>query len=206
MGIKRILILGTALVGLSAGVQSANAGSVCVGCEYIDTVGSMGTYLGDFDPLSFDEASFNHTSIQDNVGLGANFEDRWVFDVAPAGSGSITASFTPTSGIDNFRGSLHFDTGSTSCASAPSSPTACSMVSYVTPGFVMDSDNFWTLMLDNLAVGRYVLVVQGTTTRTGASSYGATIALAPAPVPTPSTLALLGLGLLGVGLRRRPRA
>lgn len=192
------LLMAMAVVAVSMlPTKSILAATICSGCEVID--GAAGTYLGLFDPFSFDNGSFNHTDIQADVGQDTPFNDFLLFDLNPGGPGAISADFTRFTAITDFEGALWSDGGST-CAMG-GAPGACSSV---VPGSelfrVTASDDRWEIITNSLAVGRYIIQVSGTTRASGPSSYAGQLSFAPdAQIPIPSSLALVLLGLLGIG-------
>lgn len=196
MNAKKLFVSAVAITGLSLAAQLASADTICAGCEYID--GSTGTYIGTYNPDNFDNGTFNHTAIRLELGPDVAFSDFWVFDLDPAGTGSISADFTRFTAIRDFMGALWTDTGSTCDTSA--SPGLCSAIS---PGVklyeVSASNDRWEIIANGLVAGRYIIQVTGTTRTTGPSSYSGQLAF----VPEPGTLALLGLGLLSLGAVRR---
>ena len=197
---RLVKFIGTtvALGGLALAAQTASAATICSGCEVID--GAAGTYLGTYNPEMFDNGTFNHTDIQADVGQDTPFNDFLLFDLDPAGRGSISADFTRFTAIRDFEGALWTDGGSTCDAGAPA---ACSAVVPGTELYrVTASDDRWEIVANGLAAGRYIIQVTGSTRASGPSSYSGQLSF----VPEPGTLALLGMGLFGIGVTRRRKA
>ena len=178
---------------LALGSQAAQAGIICQGCEYGDDVG---TYLGSYNPTTFDFGTFNHSDVGIDEGPSTAFEDFWVFDLDPGGTGSISADFTAFTAITGFHGELYADNGGTTCAGSD-----CSAIDLGALLASEDSVNRrWEIIEDDLPAGRYIIRVTGTTNPNSTSAYTGQLAFI---VPEPGTLALLGLGLLGLGLTLR---
>ena len=197
---RLVKFIGTtvALGGLALAAQSASAATICSGCEVID--GAAGTYLGTYNPEMFDNGTFNHTDIQADVGQDTPFNDFLLFDLDPAGRGSISADFTRFTAITDFEGALWTDGGSTCDAGTPA---ACSAVVPGTELYrVSATDDRWEIVANGLAAGRYIIQVTGSTRASGPSSYSGQLSF----VPEPGTLALLGMGLFGIGVARRRKA
>ena len=199
MGIKNGFAGAVVAAALALGMPAAQAAVVCMGCEYGDQAGS---YLGSYNPDAFDFGTFQHSDVGVDVGPNTAFEDFWVFDLDPAGSGSVSADFTMLTGIAGFLGELYMDGGSVCAGSDCSS---------VVLGALIDSsasaNRRWEIIAMTLPAGRYILRVAGTTNARSTSAYTGQLAFIPELIPEPGAVALFGLGVLGMGiLLRRNRA
>ena len=199
MGIKNWLAGAVTAGVLALGATAAQAALICQGCEYGD---QPATYLGSYNPDTFDFGTFQHSDVGQDVGPNTAFEDFWVFDLDPAGSGSVSADFTMLTGITGFIGELYMDAGSVCAGSDCSS---------VIRGALIDSsasvNRRWEIIAMTLPAGRYIIRVAGTTNGRSTSAYTGQLAFIPEGIPEPGAVALFGLGVLGMGiLLRRNRA
>ena len=150
MKIKNLLAGVVATGALALGSQAAQAGIICPGCEYGD---DAGTYLGSYNPTTFDFGTFDHSDVGIDEGPSTAFEDFWVFDLDPGGTGSISADLH---GVHRHRRvsrcSLYADNGGTHCAGGD-----CSAIDLgALLAIATTSDSRWEIIADGLAAGRYM--------------------------------------------------
>ena len=203
---RRLIYAGTfvaAALFLSAG--SAQAAEICVSCSYISGAVGTGTYIGTYNPDTFDSGDFRHAGVPN----GTAIDDRWVFDIAPdAGEGSVSADFTASAAFAGFAGALYNAGGGTTCAGAPGAPTACSAADLggIAAGDIDGSVGRVETGIVNLAAGRYIFRLTGTASgQSLQGTYTGQIGTFAEQVPEPAALSLLGIGL-AIAARRRRKA
>lgn len=197
-------LLGAAVVAAgSFGSSSANADVICAGCLFDFP---NGTYLGSYDPATNDVGTFVH-AVGTDYNANQAFEDRWVFDVESGASASISADFTSLASIADFTGALFADNGS-DCGLAPAPGDDCTAIAFI--GAALDSESAggtlgWELLVNNLAAGRYVVVIAGTNNAADNSAYTGQLSFVATPVSEPGTLGLLALAIFAAGAVARSR-
>jgi len=193
---RRLIFAGTMMAAaLFLGTGSAQAATICNSCTY---AGNPGTFIGLLNPTTNDQSTFDHTS----VAAGTVIDDRWVFDIAPAGNGSGSANFTATAPFSGFTGGLYAAGAPTVCAGAPGTICGSATLGALIGGDINATSDVVATGVLALAPGRYIFRLQGTALAPF-GTYTGQVATNAVSVPEPAMLSLLGLGLAAAARRRR---
>ena len=193
---RRLIFAGTMMAAaLFLNTSSAQAAVICNSCTY---QGNPGTYLGVLNPTTNDQATFDHTGVT----TGTVIDDRWVFDIAPAGNGSASANFTVAAPFTGFTGGIYASAAPTVCAGAAGTICASATLGALLAGDTSADPAVVSTGLLALAPGRYIFRLQGTA-GSPFGTYTGQVATNAVVVPEPALLSLLGLGLAAVARRRR---
>lgn len=194
-------IIGPFVIGLAIAMSSlssteASAAVICNGCDY--TAGPA-EYLGVYNPLAEDQATYVHNNI-----TGA-FSDAYVFDTTANGFGFLSATFNPLANVSGFTMSLYNVVTATTVCGAINNP--CTSLT-LSGGPIATNMGAGFVFIQNqpLTAARYAFVLSGTASGVGTESYAGNLTVRATPTTVPdggSTAALLGSVLVGFGLLRR---
>jgi hypothetical protein len=169
---------------------TAQANSICSGCEYRENF--AGTFLGVFDALRGDIATFQNTDVG-----GGSFTNFWVFDVSPDAISSMSADFTLLAGINNFVGTLFRDDGSNCGGNQCQSIELGALLARS-----VGDPSRWEI-INFLQEGRYILQITGRANPINNGAYTGQMSFLAFTVQEGGSLALFGLGLIAIAVAVR---
>lgn len=186
------IVLGLAFTFAALTPRDASAALICAACTYQGDA----TYLGSYDPTTFDLGSFASGS------LGGAFDQAWLFTVDPSGVGEINANFIPTGSISGFDVQLF---NVTLNGGAPGAAGSFYGNLYTPGAMIADGTTAGTQTAISplvLNAGEYLFRITGTVNDNTAALYTGQLSTS---VPEPASMTLMGLGLAAcaAAIRRR---